>query len=339
MYALITSLSQAGLPVWKLLADFFALWKLPDAYAMPHLPDMFAPKRVEAYKKAKKFKCQASECLALYPIMAMFVQTVPMKQNICLPQCQAFIAMCDVLDILQNIAIQTVEPAQLVQAVETALEAFVVAGWKQLMIKKFHWLLHYGDHLQKFKMLPACWSLERKHKLVNKFANPLCNTIKFEQSVLEELLSHELTTLKQDGLFESTTILLKPHPCSKKFAQFISQCFNTAVAPDECLVGAHAKLSSSFTCSKRDVVLLQSSDVSNLWEAAEVWAHFELGGRTYSLVSMLQLLSYEPERSCTKWQSGDWPLILETHDILCCLTYSKSEDGIVTALIPYQFRY
>jgi len=79
MYALITSLSRAGLPVWKLLADFFALWKLPDAYAMPHLPDMFAPKRVEAYRKAKKFKCQASECLALYPIMAMFVQTVPMK--------------------------------------------------------------------------------------------------------------------------------------------------------------------------------------------------------------------------------------------------------------------
>ena len=56
--------------------------------------------------------------------MAMFVQTVPMKQNICLPQCQAFIAMCDVLDILQNIALQTIEPAQLVQAVETAFGSF-----------------------------------------------------------------------------------------------------------------------------------------------------------------------------------------------------------------------
>lgn len=339
IYAVLVSLSQAGLPVWKLLADFVSLWKLPYAYSMPHLSDMFSPKRVEAYKKAKKFKCQASERLALYPIISMFVQTVPMKQNICLPQCRAFLAMSDVLDLLQSIATQTVEPSQLMQAVEIALATFVAAGWKNKMIKKFHWLLHYADQFERFKMLPACWSLERKHKLVNKFANPLCNTTQFEQSVLEELLSHELATVKQDGLFDHSTKLLNPHPCSKKFAQFISKCFDAAVSRDQCLIGAHARLSSSSTCSKRDVVLVQTDDVSQPWEAAEIWAHFDMDGKTFSLVSMLQLLSYEPARFCAKWQSVDLPMIIGTHDILCCLTFTKSEDNVVTGLIPYQFRY
>ena len=339
IYALLTSLSQAGLQVWKLLADFVALWCLPSAFAMPHLPELFSAKKVEAYKKAKKFKCQASECLALYPVIAMFVQSVPMKQNMCLPQCEAFIAMCDVLDLLQSIATHKLEPSQLVQAVEKALDAFVAAGWKHLMIKKFHWLLHYGDHLQRFKMLPACWSMERKHKLVNKFANPLCNTIKFEQSVLEELLSHKLATLKQDGLFESATKLVNPHPCSKSFAQFVSSCFAAAISIDECLIGAHAKFSSGSSCSKADVVLLQTSDLSKHWDAAEIWAHFEIAGKTYSLVSLLQLLSYEPERSCAKWQANDLPMIIETSSILCCLTYNKSQSGVVTALVPFQFRY
>ena len=43
------------------------------------------------------------------------------------------------------------------------------------MIPKFHWLLHYPYFLQKWKCLPACFVLERKHRLSKKYTDPVMN--------------------------------------------------------------------------------------------------------------------------------------------------------------------
>jgi hypothetical protein len=138
IFRLFMSLTAAGFPAWTLFAGYLALWAMPEAFSAKHLADLFSPKRMESDKKAKKFKCQASEVLALYPIMAHFVQSIAMKRGCCLPQCVAFLAMCDVMDLLQSVVFGIVSPQQLMQSVEIALQAFVTAGWAQYMTKKFH---------------------------------------------------------------------------------------------------------------------------------------------------------------------------------------------------------
>lgn len=64
------ALSAHGLMVWKTFPAFLNLWPLPKSLASYKLTDLFKASRVESSRKAKKLKCQASEVLCLYAIVA-----------------------------------------------------------------------------------------------------------------------------------------------------------------------------------------------------------------------------------------------------------------------------
>ena len=55
-------------------------------------------KRIDKAKKAMKFSCTASECLAIFPIMRHFLETVIQPQGLCSKATKAFIALALVLD-------------------------------------------------------------------------------------------------------------------------------------------------------------------------------------------------------------------------------------------------
>ena len=337
IFRLFTSLTLAGCSVWVELERYLAFWTMPGAASMTHLAELFTTKRVESYKKAHKFKAQASETLALYPLIAHFVQGVPMKYGLCLPQCIAFLAMCDLVDLLQAVPLQIVTPEMLLHAVEAALTAFANAGWAQYMTKKFHWLLHLPDHLNKFGMLPACWAMERKHKLVNRYANPTVNTLRFEQSILEEVLSHDLSTLCRPDVFDFSMGLINPHLAPEKLRSWVSR-MGLHFLPEECQTGHTLRICPAGKCSRGDVVLLKSEDVAHKWEAAEVWCHLQIKHMSLSLVSIWKLLAYDRVRSCASWEARCNPILVESADILSCVTFTRTE-GAATTLIPYQFRH
>lgn len=79
---------------------------------------------------------------------------------------------------------------------EKVLTLFKECGWADACIKKFHWLLHYGDSLVLHKQLVPCWAMERKHKQVTNVATNIANLSKYEKSVYFELLSGQLHRLK-----------------------------------------------------------------------------------------------------------------------------------------------
>ena len=144
---------------------------------MPHLPELFQKKKMEGSIAARKFKCTASEALALYPIVRRWLRTGPMPRGQCLPARKAFLHMAEVVDLLHGAQrTQPITPAHLLRTVEGALAACVQAGWEHNMIKKFHWLLHMPDSLERFGHLPACWTLERKHRMVSRYASTVRNT-------------------------------------------------------------------------------------------------------------------------------------------------------------------
>jgi hypothetical protein len=337
IFLVCTWLSAAGLNAWSLLQEFIAMWVLPASANMNRLAELFSPAKVAGYKRKKKFVCSASEALALYPIVAYFVMFIPKARGICVPQCDAFLAMCDVVDLLQGVALGIVSPALLLAAVENALELFVAAGWKHYMIKKFHWLLHLADKLREYDgCLPSCWSLERKHRLPKKYAKGIANTSGYEYSMLKQVLCQEIYDLSVAGVFDTAVALQTPHKASFKLCDFVSKTL-VECSPEVCLTSASVSLQSTAKCCWRDVVLFKSHG-GKPFEAGEIWRHLSVRGQVVSLISVWELQEYNVGMCSASWRSQECPMYIDTKDILCSLTFKRNSDGVVTTLIPYPYR-
>ena len=266
---------QMRAPTHACRHDYVPTWTLPGN-SVKRLKDLFDPKKAAAHAEARKFKCSASEALALYPILRRWVRTGPMRHGGHELPCQAFLDMCTVVDLLQA-AQKTVpvDPQDLLQAVERALAAVHAAGWQANVVKKFHWLLHFGDTLRRLGTLPACWVLERKHRLVTRYATPVQNTRNFERSGLEEAIAHDLAALRATGLFAGRCQLARPHPCSKRMRACLAEALGEA-CPAECSCSSEARLVSGQMCRVRDVVLLGNG------QAGMVAAHVLLRDEPYT---------------------------------------------------------
>ena len=94
------------------------------------LQEIFNTNRDKANTKAKKFKCKASEGLGLYPTLAHFIQAVVLPAKACVKECVAFLAMADLLDVLQAVPLHIITPQQLKAVIHTLLQSCVAAGWR-----------------------------------------------------------------------------------------------------------------------------------------------------------------------------------------------------------------
>ena len=68
------------------------------------------------------------------------------------------------------------------------LEAVHAAQWQDRMHSKFHWLLHFGSHLEKWGFMVQCYTHERKHRTIKRFAEDIQKTSAYEQGLLREVL-------------------------------------------------------------------------------------------------------------------------------------------------------
>ena len=64
------------LSAWSRMESYFKLWQLPAAMKKAgNLHSLFTVKRVASHREAQKFKCTASECLGVCPILFYMVST------------------------------------------------------------------------------------------------------------------------------------------------------------------------------------------------------------------------------------------------------------------------
>ena len=196
VFLLLKSLAEDALPnVWHLLHGYLEAWQYPNVQKKSSSPHkLFTQQAIAGHKKAQTFKCSASEMLSLAHPLAYFVQTVCIPNDAMVPQCQAFLAWAAVLDMLVALPTLKPEPPTLLATVEKALSLTVAAGWEDHMKPKFHWALHYSDAYATHGMLPACWSLERKHKSIRKWGGNMCNTQAYEKGLLEEVTCEHFAT-------------------------------------------------------------------------------------------------------------------------------------------------
>ena len=198
------------------------------------------------------------------------------------------------------------------------------------MIKKFHWTLHLASALQRFKKLPACFAMERKHRFICKFASRICNTLVYEQTLLQECLAEELFHLKQPGLFTEGIHLVNGHKASKEFHALMEKTFGHKIPVEFLEVAARCKLEKAM-CTKADIALAKP------FSAAEVVAFVAYCGNVFAFAKSFQLDMDDEVHGSTVWlDAGEHSLVPAT-DLLCPLVHNRSKNKVRT-LIPWQVR-
>ncbi len=84
----------------------------------------------------------------------------------------------------------------------------------------------------KWGTIPTCFSLERKHRLIKRFAKAVLNTENYATTIYRETINHELARLRQPDIFKSGVSLVDKHNPSQKTSRFLCDYFMTNLVKD-----------------------------------------------------------------------------------------------------------
>ena len=331
----LACLSEKVPDTHRVLCDYVQTWSLPSSCSV-RLKDLFQKKRMEANRKAQSFRCTASEGLTVYPLIAVLIQSVLQPAAHSPEACEAYLALCDVLDMLQATHAEVVLPPDLKRVCVHFLQSVVRSGWEEHMHPKFHWIVHLHQHLAKFGMLPTCWTHERKHKLIKRYANDAHNTSTYETTILSEVVCHDLAAHKSEGRASiDSCCLIGAKPMSERVHQLCLQSGLVSVGlKDTFLMSSKAKLQPAGLCSKNDVVLIR---LTSSMIAGRVLFHLDIDGFAVSLIKPFKLQSYDRAKSVAIWIDRDPECFVRTQDVVCTLVSSPLANAVKT-LVPFQHR-
>ena len=321
---LLQSAAAVGLHLHEALYQFSAEWHLPKAYTRD-VKALWNPKRVKASKAAATFKCGASDAMAAYPIIAFFLETMPAGHGLA-AQVAAFCALADLLDLIASTAMYSVQPQTLREAVEAFYTKVNEAGWAKKAHSKFHWLVHFPQHLEKHRMLPGCLVHERKHRVAKRFADDVRNTTSYEQSLLRQMLAHDVAALEDaDWVCGGAPLLLRPRMPTKKEARIFQVWF-----PRQDVLVALAANMRPGILSRGDYAVLKHKSPMEL---VQLWLFLEVAGHALALVSQCSRRASQSSESCAVWQNENTPVLLPLLRIEQSLTW-RERDGLVQTLLP-----
>jgi hypothetical protein len=327
----LEALCEGGMAdIYERLQSYLQLWCQPKALSTFKAHLLFDKKAVDGHKSAGYIKSSASEMLALHKPLAYFIQSCCLANNFMVDQCKCFLNWSAVLEYCMCIPfLQRPSPEHVLHLVETALASIVTCGWGPDMRPKMHWPLHWPHCLKRFGLLPSCWSLERKHKVVRRQGSLCFNMEHYEMSVLREVLCDQVSAL------HSTKDLVLgccvQSPKTNKKAQAILAQYNI-----ECQqVARSCKLSSGLEVAVEDVVLFQSSGLVPM-RCGKVCYLLASNGYLLALVEEYQLADSNKEMLFSKWKTSAATLCLvEVKCIRTAVTYSVSSNVGLVVLEPY----
>ena len=317
------------LQVWQFLEGYFKHWTFPKQWKSQHVGTYFSKKKMVSHKNNQKFSCQASELLAIFPVVRHFVHAVCMPRGLCLPASQAFLAMAAVIDqVHDGNQAGVISRNTLLLAIETSIEGFHTAFPAIPLIKKWHWQLHLPDAHARFGKLPGCFANERKHKPIGAMATLLHNLKNFEKNLLEQVLAQEMCTLDTPDLFQDGVFLVNPIKASKKTLQTLSSMLGEAMP--HALTSQQASVNHT-ACHKGDVVIYQAGSTLGI---AEVQLHLLLNGVVTTLVQPWQVKEWFPNQQYALCTIDTDPGFVTTASILTAVICHKGHPE-AKVLLPY----
>jgi hypothetical protein len=320
--------------IYDLFNGYIEQFNWPWRVRNKNLHSLFDENRREGNRKARSFRCQASEMLSLYPVAAMFVTSTILPTAGCDDECLAFLACCDLLDAFTSIPRGRVSPNMLASRVERFLGLFNAVWGYVNMQPKFHWLLHYARCLSRFGTLISCFVHERKHRTIKRYAADILNTTNYEKSLLSEATCQHLYMLSLPETFNFSVGLVRPTKASKKVQDLLRDHFGTNVL--DVSSSAESRISEYATCHKTDVVLYKSDDEQ--LNAGVVLAHLDVEGDALSIISCWDRIVVRLNDSCADFQyARDRLTMVYTDTIIDAVTWTMVRDGVVRVILPTSF--
>jgi hypothetical protein len=338
LYLLLESCMAAGYTdVYAILSEYIARWRWPSRIGDDYLADIFSKERRDKHRKAKHIKCQASDMMSLMVVVTLFATSVLMKLGINITdECNAWIALADLVDIVIASARIKIEPSKLHTAVETFLERFTAAWGFDWMTPKFHWLLHFTRMLVRFKCLLMCFCLERKHRVAKRYATELTNISKNSSaSLLMEVTSHHFSQLEAPASFDFSVGLIDAKKLTKAAQRALARELTLDCTVHDVMCSKVMRYSSLATCAKTDIVLFKHNGSMS---AGLVHMHISVDDVPVSLVTVFELVKLHAGTGYAVWKKTDTSLLIEAHAIADVLVTTVLPNDMLGSVVPIEFR-
>ena len=324
----------ADLDCWSSLGGWLACWQVPSTFKNFKPDSLSSDKRVEKHKKSNKFSSTASELLTLLPLLDHFLLSVEADQTEHKDKVQCFQAMCLLVEQFQATWYQqAVTPSAIAAQVEIVLATWKATGWP--MLKKHHWLLHVAKNFATHGILPNCFCMERKNKVVGQQATAIQNTTKLEQYILEELLAKELSTTITTNPFDTSITLVHTKAAPQKLQQWGQAIWPMlGHAGQPLLVSNSARIRHNANCTMGDVVLVETQ-AKQSFDAGQILCFLSFQGDSKCAIQLFALQHKGPKHCI--WHETDKQVAVPLASVLAPVYWCKSQKGITT-LTPFLWR-
>ena len=242
-----------------------------------------------------------------------------------------------VLELLHTCARGHVTAALLKAAIEAHLQAFKRLYGSEPMTTKSHATLHFPAFLNKFGVLPNCFTLERKHKLAKRFGNEMANTsVNWDASVMREVTNHHLGVFEgmPSSFYGDGVRLLEPHPISRRMFQPLQSEFRGLEA-EMRQASRSLRINQWETATVGDVVMVQQGNAIMFGEAV-CFVAVTIDGAVSVLAGLSRwaILSEGLRRwKCKRRPST--PFLCMADEVVCSILWGGS-GAATTALKPHR---
>ena len=201
-------------------------------------------------------KCSASEALSVYSVVTHIAlerrglgELEGAKHAV-----DSYLCLSRALDLLVNIKTRRTKATALRDAIFSHLRTFQTAYGTTHWLPKYHYSGHLAYMYSAHKILIACFTLERKHKVIKRFGGQNPNTwAKWEHSLVMDVLRIELDDLTKNLEQPWSGGLCNPSSATDVAASVLQDAVGGS--RDEVQVASQCYYAPGALCSARDVVL------------------------------------------------------------------------------------
>lgn len=267
-------------------------------------------------------KCSASEMLNLLPVLRLFVLLFAWNHDVRdRAAYTSFLNLVAVIDMLVAINRgKKVTPQEVKTTVLNHLRSFQERYGDEAWVPKAHMAQHLHEFMARHGTLVSCFTHERKHRLVKRFASQMVSpTNAFEKGLCQDILHVQLGNLKElevQPRFQGVARLEDPKPAKGQVKEIGERLFGNAHVHTGLVVTC-----GGLSIGKDDVV---HCCVDGEIQVAKIWCHFQVGQRVLTCLCLWQHVHEHVYRVL------DEPCILDTSAISrVCIFSVKNGTALV----------
>jgi hypothetical protein len=325
---------NAEITSWEIFGSYLEKWVFPKAF--PSVHHLFVKKENDKHYSKEQFNGSGSQLLTVYPVLARFFMGVVLRkcreEKKLVKKAQSLISLFDVVDVLQNTKLGTVDGETLRTAIFTHLRRHQSAYGTSLWKPKHHYSAHLHEFLDRFKVLIAVFTQERKHKTTKEYQSDHKNTTSYELGIVEEITVDQRFSLEEEHIQNG---MLDKAPLNNKRLQTQADIFFQGYNTENLMVSRKVK-SMYGTMVVGDFVLVSLSEGMVV---AKLLFNVELEGQEVCVIEPWIRTPHSAKSNdggnSSTWTQGTHMASVSPTDMYCSVVYTfGTTHTSIQALTP-----